>query len=111
MLNAYAKAFNKTYDRTGSLFQQRFGRKEITSDEYFTQLVAYIHRNPQKHGFVKDFRGWDYSSYHALVSNRPTLVQRDEVLAWFRGRRGFVEFHQFEVEEEGLISFMQKGFE
>ncbi|MEJ2353829.1 MAG: hypothetical protein P8Y03_28975 [Anaerolineales bacterium] len=111
MLNAYARAFNKTYNRSGSLFQQRLGRKEIATDGCFAQLVAYIHWNPQKHGFTQDFRQWEYSSYRATISNKPTFIQRDEVLAWFEGRKGFIDFHQQEIEEEDLIKFLQEGFE
>jgi len=32
-------------------------------DGYFHTLVAYIYRNPQKHGLVADFRDWPYASY------------------------------------------------
>ena len=38
LLNAYAKAINKAYDRTGSLFQNPFGRIEVTSNLYFTMV-------------------------------------------------------------------------
>ena len=54
--NSYAKAINTAHQRTGSLFQNRFGRMKVDSDRYFTRLIHYIHFNPQKHGFVEDFR-------------------------------------------------------
>jgi putative transposase len=54
--NAYAKAINAAYGRTGSLFQHPFGRVMVTSDRQFWNVIAYIHQNPQKHRFVKDFR-------------------------------------------------------
>ncbi|GAB3525920.1 hypothetical protein GCM10027443_00530 [Pontibacter brevis] len=38
LLNAYAKTINNRYDRVGRLFQHRFGRKEVTSEAYFTRL-------------------------------------------------------------------------
>lgn len=72
LFNAYAKAINKAYNRTGGLFQERFGRIEVTSAKYFATLVIYIHRNPQKHGFVKDFREYPYSSYATLLTAKPT---------------------------------------
>ena len=56
LFNAYTKAINKAYGRTGSLFQDRFGRIQVTADAYFTNLIYYIHHNPQKHGLVDDFR-------------------------------------------------------
>ena len=41
---------------------QRLARKALTSDAYLIQLIAYIHRHPQKHGFVDDYREWEFSS-------------------------------------------------
>jgi putative transposase len=40
----------------------------VASDAYFVWLIAYIHRNPQKHGLVGDFGDWPYSSYHTFLS-------------------------------------------
>ena len=96
---AYAKAFNKAYDRTGSLFESPFRRKLVDSDRYFAALVAYIHRNSQKHGFVDDFCDWPYSSYHAVLSSQATRVQRAEVLDWFDGPAGFRDAHDTAVNE------------
>jgi hypothetical protein len=99
LFGTYTKAFNKSYQRTGSLFEKPFRRKLVDSDRYFTALVAYIHRNPQKHGIVADFRDWPYSSYQAVVSDKATRVQRDTVLDWFNGRIGFEELHLAEADE------------
>lgn len=87
LFNAYAQAINKAYGRTGSLFEERFRRIEVTSERYFTNLVFYIHFNPQKHGFVNDFRAWPWSSYGALCSAASTRLRRDNVLAWFGDAR------------------------
>ncbi|MCG2769657.1 MAG: hypothetical protein L6435_14960 [Anaerolineae bacterium] len=60
-------------------------------------MVTYIHQNPQRHGFVGDFRDWPFSSYQAILSQRPTRVQRGEVTEWFGGLEGFVDFHASRV--------------
>jgi len=99
---AYAKAFNKAYDRTGGLFESPFKRRLVDSDRYFAALVAYIHRNPQKHGFVDDFRDWPCSSYHAVLSSQATRVQRAVVLDWFGGPAGFTEAHTASVDEAAI---------
>jgi putative transposase len=96
MFNAYARSFNRAYERTGALFQRPFRRIEVTSERHFAALIVYIHRNPQKHGFVKDFREWPYSSYYSLASARPTRLPRDDILAWFGGLEVFVAAHQRE---------------
>ena len=100
--NAYAKAFNRAYERTGSLFQRPYKRSKITSDSHLLQLVAYIHQNPQKHSFVDDFREWPYSSFHALRSEISTYIKRNEVLGWFEGREHFLEFHDREIPLNNL---------
>jgi REP element-mobilizing transposase RayT len=101
-LNAYAKAINKAYGRTGSLFQHHFGRLRVTSDRYFVALVHYIHYNPQKHGFAKDFREWPYSSYHALLSDKTTQLKRTAVLNWFGGPQALRQFHAGPTDESSI---------
>ena len=102
LCNSYAKSINKAYGRTGSLFQKRFGRIPVTSDAYFAALVRYIHFNPQKHGFVTDFRQYPYSSYQLMLSNQSTHLMRDVVLEWFGGKDTFIEFHQDPQRQNGL---------
>jgi REP element-mobilizing transposase RayT len=77
--NAYAKAFNRAYARTGALFQRPFGRILIANQAHLVHLIAYIHQNPQKHGFVSDFREWPYSSYHVILSSEAPFPQRASV--------------------------------
>jgi putative transposase len=67
--NAYSKAFNKMYGRRGALFRERFRRKHVDNDSYFTGLIAYIHHNPVYHGFVKQLNDWSWSSWP--VRKRP----------------------------------------
>jgi len=64
-LGTYTKAINKTYNRSGHLFEGRYSRKIVLKDEYFFHLISYIHQNPQAHGIVSNFRIWPYSSYQA----------------------------------------------
>jgi hypothetical protein len=96
---AYAKAFNKAYERTGALFERPFKRKLVDNDGYFTYLIAYIHRNPQTHEFVDDFRDWPYSSYRTILSDKATRIRRNQVLDWFDSRSGFVDWHLSSVNE------------
>ncbi|HQG08754.1 MAG: hypothetical protein BWZ06_01205 [Bacteroidetes bacterium ADurb.BinA261] len=63
LFNAYTKSINKTYFRTGSLFQEHLHRKRVEDEDYLMQLIAYIHLNPVKHGFSDDFKSYPYSSY------------------------------------------------
>jgi len=106
LLNSYTKSINKAYNRVGSLFQKSFGRKEVTSDRYFITLIHYIHHNPQKHGFVEDFRTYPYSSYATFLSNKPTSLKRDEVLEWFNNAQGFEKFHREVMDTKPIKSLI-----
>lgn len=93
-LNSYSKSYNKLYQRHGGLFQRKFKRKQIDHDSYLTQVVIYIHQNPSKHGIMEDFTKWKYSSYQALISSKPTNLEREYILDWFGGIDQFQENHQ-----------------
>ena len=106
--NSYARSMNNTYGRSGALFKRPFGRKLITSDEYLLQLVWYIHFNPQKHRFTRNFRKYEHSSYQAILSNVQTFVSRDEVLSWFDGRDSFAEFHDGIASEQSIQHLIEE---
>ena len=111
LFNAYAKAINRAYGRTGSLFQNPFGRVRIGSDAHFDCLISYIHRNPEKHGLIDDYRAWPYSSYHAIRSTGPTRVKRDEVLDWFGGEDAFAALHEQELSERQIAPLVSEDFD
>ena len=91
--NAYAKSINKKYNRTGSLFEHPFGRVLIQSDRQLWAVIAYIHQNPQKHGFVEDFREWNYSSYPFLIGENDTFLNRETVIDLFSSRKNYIAYH------------------
>ncbi len=101
--NSYAQAFNKQQKRTGNLFEKNFERKLITTDEYFRNLIHYIHFNPVHHEFVEDLRDWKHSSYSSFFTTKATSLQRDEVLEWFGNRENFIAFHQREIDEQMVV--------
>jgi hypothetical protein len=106
--NAYAKTINKAYNRTGSLFQHPFGRVPIRTDCQFWNVIAYIHQNPQKHGFVRDFREWKWSSYGVVLAEKPTSLKRSAVLDWFGGKENYLELHKQWVSEADTKWFAQE---
>jgi putative transposase len=91
---SYAKAINEQEKRTGSLFQQKFKRKEIGDDHYFSWIIQYIHMNPVLAGLCKEPELWKYSSYNAIISDKATNLRRNEVLEWFGSKEEFIRIHQ-----------------
>ncbi|HAS47640.1 MAG TPA: hypothetical protein DCS93_44595 [Microscillaceae bacterium] len=102
LFNAYTKAINKARQRTGGLFETPFKRILVKDEAYFSRLIGYIHHNPQKHGFVNDYRDYTHSSYHSHLSLRNTKLSRDEVLGWFGNRAAYADFHDSLYNEQGL---------
>jgi REP element-mobilizing transposase RayT len=91
--NAYAKAINVAYSRTGCLFERPFKRKIVTSPDYFRQLVVYIHRNPEKHGCSQTFSDWPHSSFDRFLDAGDVLIERSTVVSAFGGLREFRGAH------------------
>ncbi len=89
LFNAYTKAINKKYHRTGSLFQDRFKRIKIADENYLIQLIVYINLNPVYHEFVNNAEDYKYSSYRAIISDKQTLVDRNDVIHLFEDKENF----------------------
>ena len=106
LFNAYTKAVNKRYGRTGGLFETPFRRIKITDDCYFKRLVFYIHNNPVHHGFVDDMIEYPWSSYLTLITEKPTKLSRKTTLEWFNSKQEFEEFHKINQEFNDLSSFL-----
>ena len=94
LFNSYAKAYNKMYDRRGSLFNRPFKSKVINSNHYLTKVIHYIHHNPVHHGFTDTIEAWPYSSYHALISEKNTQLKRDYIHSWFGDLAVFKDLHK-----------------
>lgn len=109
--NAYAKTINKAYGRSGSLLQHPFGRVPVTSERQFWNVIAYIHQNPQKHKFVKDFRDWKHSSYGIILSNKKTSVNRSQVMEWFGNRDEYLRLHEHWVTDAESKWFAEEDFD
>ncbi|HET6228177.1 MAG TPA: transposase, partial [Bacteroidia bacterium] len=63
----YTKAFNKQNERKGSLFMHPFRRKQLKNNEYFRNLIHYIHLNPVSALLCKTPEAWHYSSFNAII--------------------------------------------
>jgi len=94
LFNAYAKAINKKYQRTGSLFQEHLHRIKIDTEEYFRELVIYIHLNPEKHEIFRDFSKYPYSSYKAYFSEEPSLITKSETVESFGDKENLIYCHK-----------------
>lgn len=102
LFNTYAKSINKAYQRSGSLFRDRFKRKRIENETYLKNLIVYVHLNPEHHGFTDDFTKYRFSSYQIYLSNLPSKLNCDFVLDLFENKANFLDVHlnkKIELEE------------
>ncbi|MCB4235863.1 hypothetical protein LDL59_14385 [Kaistella anthropi] len=96
--NSYAKAINKRYERTGSLFEKNFERKLIDSEEHLRKAIHYIHHTPKKYGFTENVFDYPWSSYGSIISDKPTKLKRDLVLSLFEDVETFKAIHDGEMD-------------
>lgn len=97
--NAYTKAFNNQQVRKGKLFIEPFNRKLVTTPEYYTKLIHYIHANPVHHGFCTKVDEWPYSSFLPILKIHKGL-QYEEILRWFGSAAAYEEFHRQPIDRK-----------
>ena len=56
LMTGYAVSFNLRRRRTGHLFQNRYKAILCDYEAYFLELIAYIHLNPLRAGFVESLQ-------------------------------------------------------
>ena len=93
--NAYAKAFNKATDRTGSLFEKPFKRIRVQSEDYLKNLIIYAHTNPVKHKILNNFKDYHYSSYSEIVKNNSDLIDSKKIIELFDNYENFKFVHKY----------------
>lgn len=102
LFQSYALAYNKAYKRTGTLFERPFKRKEVNQNEHISRLVRYIHQNPQKHGYINDFKDWKWSSFNEVYGQNCNRVTSTFAEDWFLSKSEFDSFHDFFETQSSL---------
>ena len=93
LFNSYTKAFNKMYNRSGTLFEGRFRAIPILKEEYLIHLCRYIHRNPLEAHLVANLNYWPYSNYLEWIGERSgPLVDREFVSSRFPASEAYAKF-------------------
>jgi REP element-mobilizing transposase RayT len=61
----YSYYFNRKYERTGHLFQDRYRSETVDDDAYLATVYRYIMRNPEEAGICKasEYRWSSYALY------------------------------------------------
>ena len=92
-MTSYTRSFNNLYNRSGSLFRQKFKRSHFDPEVKFRYLQYYIHHNARKHKIVSSFLDYKYQSYQEIVDDSSIIIDRSKVLDWFDDLDDFISFH------------------
>ena len=105
LLTGYALWFNRTHNRHGHLFQNRYKSILCQEDAYLFELVRYIHLNPLRAKLVPDLKALDrfgYSGHHILMGKAENRFQDiDKVLSFFGKKVG--------TARRAYKAFVEKG--
>ncbi len=91
--NSYSKAFNKMYNRTGTLFEGPFKSIHVDKNNYLIHLCRYIHRNPLEADLVNNLTEWPFSNYPEWIGKRSgRLVDLALIKSYFMTAESYREF-------------------
>ena len=68
ILNSYTRYFNIRHKRKGPLWEGRFKKVRVVSDEQLLHLTRYIHLNPVTSNLIKEPEQWGASSYQEYLN-------------------------------------------
>lgn len=79
-----ARTHNRRHGYLGRLWQGRYKARIVDSNEYFRQVVAYVHLNPVAAGLVEDPSDYGLSGHLDVMGRSdPGLVDVADLLAGF----------------------------
>jgi putative transposase len=111
LLTGYAISFNRRHSRHGYLFQDRYKSIVCDEDNYFRELIRYIHLNPIRAKGVTSIALLDrypWCGHAGLVGNiKQPWQDREYVLSWFgtknNAQKAYHRYVNEGVSREGQI--------
>jgi len=101
----YSRGFNRRWRRTGPLWQSRYQARVIDDQDYFDQVMVYIHLNPVRAGLADDPVEYVFSGHRELMGKvKEALVDVDHALIGFgktlrEARRHYMARVRIGIEE------------
>lgn len=103
---SYSKYFNKKYNRTGKLFEDKFKSIHITKENQAKYLFGYIHLNPIKlifpkwkeegfkdikkaTSFLDSYKWSSYADYGGVIRSENKILSRENFLDYFSNTESF----------------------
>ena len=99
---SYAGWYNRKYQRTGHLFQDRFRSENVENDLYFATVLRYIIQNPTKAGLESRPGTYRWSSYLAYEKGKGTVTDTEYALGLFGSRDALME-HLMQNNDDAVM--------
>lgn len=98
----FAKDYNRSTDRVGYVFRDRFNSQYIDNKEYLLKCLRYIHMNPVKANMVERPEEYRYSTYNDFLKKNG--IANDKVIDKIFGDKNdyferFINISSEEIEE------------
>ena len=96
-VGAYAIYYNKTKDRSGHVFDNRYKSECVEEESYFWNCLRYIHNNPCKAGLTDIPHQYIYSSFQEYLNQKSYILHPKAIQLYsqhFGSEKAFREFHQ-----------------
>ena len=98
----YTEYFNKKYERTGHLFENRYKSYAINDEEYLKNVVRYIHKNPENAGL----KPYEWTSYYEYFKKtkliNPTIVLNFFGCDYNQSINNYIEFHNNYIKNQDI---------
>jgi putative transposase len=99
---SYVRLFNKTHQRTGTLFEGRYKSTLIQTERYLLACMAYIDLNPVRAGMVAQPQDYPWSSYGHYAGLRADPLITPHPHFWNLGNTPF-------AREAAYVDLVQTG--
>jgi len=103
----YVKYFNRTHQKRGHLFQDRYKAVVIETDAHLLEATRYVHLNPVVAGVTDEPIKYAWSSYRSYCSNTatevPNLLDTADILSYFAMRPSTQKRRYRIFVQEGLM--------
>ena len=101
----YSMYYNKTNNRVGYVFRDRFKVQEINSYEQLYNCLRYIHNNPVKAKICKSMADYKFSSYNEFIGKRDIITDKSIELLFGTSKdflRTFENIHKTYLSDDFL---------
>ena len=101
----YAGYYNRKYERSGHIFQGRFGSSIIDNEDYLLTVFRYILNNPRKSG-IEDASTYKWSSY-SKYGNPDSFVDTKVIQELLGSWKEYADFIAAKFEEEPELKLIK----